>query len=45
MTTTASKKPDTGKSCVRFTKIDQLPVKLISNPIAKVNLGQFLNPS
>ena len=37
------KKLDMGKSCVRFKKIDQLPVDLIGEAIAKVTLDQFLD--
>ena len=37
------KKFDMGKSCVRFKKIDQLPVDLIGEAIAKVSLDQFLD--
>lgn len=36
------KKLDMGKSCVRFKKIDQLPVDLIGEAIAKVTVDQFL---
>jgi len=36
------KKLDMGKSCVRFKKIDQLPVELIGEAIAKVTVDQFL---
>ncbi len=31
-----------GKSCVRFKTIDQLPVDLIGQAIAKVTLDEFL---
>jgi len=37
------KKLDMGKSCVRFKKIDQLPVDLIGEAISKVSLDQFLD--
>jgi len=36
------KKLDMGKSCVRFTKLDNLPVKLVGEAIARVGLGEFL---
>jgi uncharacterized protein YdhG (YjbR/CyaY superfamily) len=36
------KKLDMGKSCVRFKTIDQLPVDLIGEVIAKVSLDDFL---
>jgi uncharacterized protein YdhG (YjbR/CyaY superfamily) len=36
------KKLDMGKSCVRFKTIDQLPVDLIGEAIAKVSLDDFL---
>jgi len=37
------KRLDMGKSCVRFKKIDQLPVDLIGETIGKVTLDQFLD--
>ncbi len=37
------KKLDMGKSCVRFKKIDQLPVDLVGEAIAKVTVDQFLD--
>ena len=37
------KKLDMGKSCVRFKKIDQLPVELIGEAIAKVTVDEFLD--
>ncbi len=37
------KKLDMGKSCVRFKKIEQLPVELIGEAIAKVSVDQFLD--
>jgi len=37
------KRLDMGKSCVRFKKIDQLPVELIGEAIAKVSVDQFLD--
>ncbi|MDH3227214.1 MAG: DUF1801 domain-containing protein [Thermoleophilia bacterium] len=36
------KKLDMGKSCVRFKKLDDLPVDLIGETIAKVDLDEFL---
>lgn len=36
------KKPDIGKSCVRFKKIENLPVDLIGQAISKVDLDRFL---
>ncbi len=36
------KKLDMGKSCVRFRKLDDVPVDLIGETIAKVNLDEFL---
>ena len=37
------KKLDMGKSCVRFKKIDQLPVELIGEAIARVTVEEFLD--
>ena len=37
------KKFDMGKSCVRFKKIEQLPVDLIGQAIGKVTMDQFLD--
>jgi len=37
------KKLDMGKSCVRFKKLDQLPVELIGEAIAKVSVDEFLD--
>lgn len=37
------KKLDMGKSCVRFKKIEQLPVDLIGEAIGKVSLDEFLD--
>ena len=37
------KKLDMGKSCVRFKKIDQLPVELIGEAIGKVSIDQFVD--
>lgn len=39
------KKLDMGKSCIRFKTIDQLPVDLIGQVIAKVSLEGFLPTS
>lgn len=36
------KKMDMGKSCVRFKKIDNLPVDLIGEAVAKLSLDDFL---
>lgn len=36
------KKLDMGKSCVRFKSIEQLPVDLIGETIAKVSMDDFL---
>jgi uncharacterized protein YdhG (YjbR/CyaY superfamily) len=36
------KKLDMGKSCVRFTTLDDLPVDLIGETIARVDLDEFL---
>jgi uncharacterized protein YdhG (YjbR/CyaY superfamily) len=36
------KKLDMGKSCVRFKKLDQLPVDLIGEVIAKTSVADFL---
>ncbi len=37
------KKLDMGKSCVRFKKIDQLPVELVGEAIGKISLDEFLD--
>lgn len=37
------KKMDIGKSCVRFTKLENLPVELVGQAIAKVDLDEFLD--
>lgn len=37
------KRLDMGKSCVRFKKIEQLPVELIGEAIGKVTVDEFLN--
>ncbi|MDH3754317.1 MAG: DUF1801 domain-containing protein [Acidimicrobiia bacterium] len=36
------KKLDMGKSCIRFRRLDQLPVDLIGETIARVGLDDFL---
>ena len=38
----AGKKLDLGKSCVRFKKIDDLPLDVIGKAIARVPLETFL---
>lgn len=38
----SGKKLDMGKSCVRFKKLEQLPVDLIGETIGKITLDQFL---
>lgn len=35
-------KPDIGRSCVRFKKIEQLPVELIGQAIARVSTADFI---
>jgi uncharacterized protein YdhG (YjbR/CyaY superfamily) len=37
------KKLDMGKSCVRFKTIDQLPVELVGEAIARTTLDEFLS--
>jgi uncharacterized protein YdhG (YjbR/CyaY superfamily) len=39
----SGKKLDMGKSCVRFKKLEDLPVDLIGETIGKVSLGRFLD--
>lgn len=39
----SGKKMDMGKSCVRFKKLENLPVPLIGEAIARVNLDDFLD--
>ena len=34
---------DMGKSCVRFRKLDDLPLELIGEAVARMDLEQFLN--
>ncbi len=41
--TATGKKLDMGKSCVRFKKLDQLPVELIGEAIGRVTLDEFLD--
>lgn len=36
------KKMDVGRSCVRFKRIEQLPVELVGEAIAKIDLDSFL---
>ena len=36
------KKMDMGKSCVRFSKLENLPVELVGEAIARVDLDEFL---
>lgn len=35
-------KPDMGKSCVRFTKLDQLPLDTIARLIAKTSVADYI---
>ncbi|MGI9623922.1 MAG: DUF1801 domain-containing protein [Acidimicrobiales bacterium] len=37
------KKLDMGKSCVRFTKLENLPLELIGETISRVSLDDFLD--
>ncbi len=37
------KKLDMGKSCVRFKKLEQLPIDVIGEAIAKVTVDQYLD--
>ena len=37
------KKYDLGKSCIRFTKLDDLPLQLIGEVIAAYNVDDFVN--
>ena len=39
----SGKRLDMGKSCVRFRSIDQLPVELIGEAVAKVSMEDFLD--
>lgn len=36
-------KPDIGKSCLRFKKLEQLPLETISRLIAKTSVQEFVN--
>ena len=36
-------KPDMGKSCIRFKKLDQLPLETISRFIAKTSVQEFID--
>ena len=36
------KRYDAGKSCIRFRKLDDLPLELISNVIASLSVNKFL---
>ncbi len=36
-------KPDIGKSCIRFKKLEQLPLDTISRLIAKTSVQKFVN--
>ncbi|UCD10048.1 MAG: DUF1801 domain-containing protein [Dehalococcoidales bacterium] len=38
----SGKRYDAGKSCVRFRKLDDLPLELISNVIASMSVNEFL---
>jgi hypothetical protein len=35
-------KPNIGKSCIRFTKIDKIPLKIIGEIIASTDLDKFI---
>ena len=37
------KKLDMGKSCVRFTKLENLPVDLIGEAIGRITVDQYLD--
>ena len=37
------KKYDIGKSCVRFKKLDDLPLQLVGDAIAKYDVDEFVN--
>lgn len=39
----SGKKIDAGKSCVRFKKIDDLPLTLIGDTIASINMDDFIS--
>ena len=36
-------KPDMGKSCIRFKRLDQLPLETISRLIAKTSVQEFIS--
>lgn len=38
----AGKKPDLGKSCVRFSSVDELPLEAIGQAIARVPVDDFI---
>lgn len=38
------KRMDVGKSCMRFKKLEDLPLELIGRAFARVNLEGFLSP-
>ena len=38
----SGKKFDAGKSCIRFKKVDDLPLKLIGETIASVSVREFI---
>ena len=38
-----AKKLDMGKSCVRFTKLENLPLEVIGDAIARTSLDEFLD--
>ncbi|MEQ6120881.1 DUF1801 domain-containing protein [Reichenbachiella sp. MALMAid0571] len=38
----SGKKPDMGKSCIRFRKIENLPLEVIGNAIASFQLSEFV---
>jgi len=39
----SGKKLDMGKSCVRFTKLENLPVELIGDAIASMSVDEFID--
>lgn len=40
--TATGKKLDMGKSCVRFTKLDQLPLDVIAHEVGRLSVDQFI---
>ena len=38
----SGKKPDMGKSCVRFKKIENLPLDVVGKAVAKFELPEFV---